>query len=156
MKKRTIILTVIMMAIFLSIDAFTQDQKRQADYNLQNGIEAEAYDVVAYFTTSKAVKGISANSVVDQGVKYQFANTANKEEFKKNPSKYEPQYGGWCAYAMGATGEKVEIDPVTFKIINAKLYLFYNKFFNNTLKTWNKDEANLKTKADVNWLKIYK
>ncbi len=156
MKKTTVIITVIMMAIFVSIDSFAQDQKRQAGYNLQNGIAAQAYDVVAYFTTSKAVKGNSINSVVYQGLKYQFANPANKEEFKKNPSKYEPQYGGWCAYAMGATGEKVEVDPETFKIINGKLYLFYNKFFNNTLKTWNKDEANLKTKADVNWLKIYK
>ena len=156
MKKRTAILTVIMMAIFVSTDAFAQDQKRQTGYNLQNGIAAKAYDVVAYFTTNKAIKGNSANSVVYQGVKYEFANAANKEEFKKNPIKYEPQYGGWCAYAMGATGEKVDIDPETFKIINGKLYLFYNKFFNNTLKTWNKDEANLKTKADVNWLKIYK
>jgi hypothetical protein len=34
------------------------------------------------------------------------------------------------------------------------LYLFYNKFFNNTLKSWNKDEANLKNKADVNWTKL--
>ena len=55
---------------------------------------------------------------------------------------------------MGASGEKVEVDPETFKIIDGKLYLFYNKIFNNTLKSWNKDEANLKQKADANWKKI--
>ena len=78
----------------------------------------------------------------------------NKEEFRKSPARYEPEYGGWCAYAMGAKGEKVAVDPGTFKIVNNKLYLFYNKFFNNTLKDWNKDEANLKTKADASWGKI--
>jgi len=55
---------------------------------------------------------------------------------------------------MGKSGEKVEIDPSTFKILNGKLYLFFNKYFNNTLKSWNKDEASLRTKADTNWQKI--
>jgi len=54
---------------------------------------------------------------------------------------------------MGKNGEKVEINPETFKIINNRLYLFYNKYFNNTLNSWNKDELNLKAKADVNWQK---
>ncbi|CAN5522902.1 hypothetical protein BH10BAC1_BH10BAC1_15570 [soil metagenome] len=57
---------------------------------------------------------------------------------------------------MGATGEKVEVDPETFKIVNGKLYLFYNSYFNNTLSKWNKDEKNLNKTADVNWAKIYK
>ena len=55
---------------------------------------------------------------------------------------------------MGATGEKVEIDPETFKIVDGKLYLFYHSFTNNTLNTWTKDEAGLKSKADKNWDKI--
>ena len=45
----------------------------------------------------------------------------------------------------------VEIDPETFKILNGKLYLFYNKGFTNTLPLWNKDETKLKSKADENW-----
>ena len=55
---------------------------------------------------------------------------------------------------MGDYGEKVEINPETFKIVDGKLYLFYNAFFNNTLKSWNKNESNLKKKADANWKKI--
>ena len=148
-------LPIFLFFLFTSVLVFSQDQKRQAAFNLQNGIAVQGYDVVAYFKQGKAVKGIAANTVYYLGVKYQFANAANKEEFKSNPSKYEPQYGGWCAYAMGATGDKVEVDPETFKIINGQLYLFYNKLFNNTLKTWNKDETNLKAKANANWAKIY-
>ena len=69
---------------------------------------------------------------------------------------YEPQYGGWCAYAMGTSGEKVKVDPETFKIIDGRLFLFYNAFFNNTLNSWNKDEKNYHTKADQNWKTILK
>jgi hypothetical protein len=57
---------------------------------------------------------------------------------------------------MGSAGEKVEINPETFKIIDGKLYLFYNAYFNNTLKSWNKAEASLKAKADANWKKFIK
>lgn len=57
---------------------------------------------------------------------------------------------------MGSTGEKVEVDPETYKIIAGKLYLYYNHLFNNTLKTWNKNEKELKNKADANWQKIDK
>ena len=55
---------------------------------------------------------------------------------------------------MGSAAEKVEIDPETFKIVDGKLYVFYNAYFNNTLKSWNKDEPNLNKKADANWKKI--
>jgi hypothetical protein len=55
---------------------------------------------------------------------------------------------------MGSKGEKVSVDPKTFKVTNGKLYLFYNKFFNNTLTEWNKDEKGLQPKADANWKTI--
>lgn len=141
--------------IFFTGIVFAQDQKRLTQFNLQNNLAVQGYDVVSYFNENKAVKGSPANAVLYQGIKYQFATVANKEAFKKNPAKFEPQYGGWCAYAMGASGEKVEIDPSTFKIVEGKLYLFYNRLFNNTLPKWNKDEPNLKLKADDNWKKIF-
>ena len=93
--------------------------------------------------------------MVYAGVTYNFSSAENKEAFKKSPAAYEPQYGGWCAYAMGNDGSKVSIDPETFKIVGGKLYLFYNRFFTNTLKSWNKDEVTLKKNADTNWQKIF-
>ncbi|MBS4065657.1 MAG: YHS domain protein [Chitinophagaceae bacterium] len=146
---------LLLSLITIVLAAQAQDQLRKKEFNLDNGIGIKGYDVVAYFKQNKAVKGKAEFAVIHHGVKYHFATNENREEFKKNPSKYEPQYGGWCAYAMGETGEKVDFDPGTFKIVNGKLYLFYNKFFNNTLPKWNKDEANLKSKADVNWKKFY-
>jgi len=118
------------------------------------GVAIDGYDPVAYFTASKAIEGKKEWTVKTDGVIYYFSNPQNAALFKADPAKYQPKYGGWCAYAMGASGEKVEIDPGTFKIVDGKLYLFYNKYFNNTLKSWNKDEASLKQKADVNWQKF--
>jgi YHS domain-containing protein len=147
----TIILGIV-STVCMSQDA---TQLRKEQFNLDKGIALNGFDPVAYFKKGTAVKGKKDLAVFDQGVTYYFSSVENKEEFKKNPSGYEPQYGGWCAYAMGKDGSKVEVDPETFKIIDGKLYLYYNKFFNNTLKSWNKDEVNLKSKADLNWKKFY-
>lgn len=129
---------------------------RKKHFNLEDGIAINGYDPVSYFTQNKAVKGKKETAVYYQGVTYYFSSATNKDLFKANPSRYEPEYGGWCAYAMGEKGEKVSIDPETFKVLNGKLYLFYNRFFNNTLKDWNKNEASLKAKADVNWTKLFR
>lgn len=118
--------------------------------NNEVGIAIQGYDAVAYFS-NKAVKGSKKFRVNHRGILYHFSSEANKQAFLKNPGKYEPMYGGWCAYAMGDSGDKVSIDPETFKIIDGKLYLFYNAYFNNTLNSWNKDEKNLKNKANINW-----
>jgi YHS domain-containing protein len=153
--KQIVVSTFFMVALVSMATAQDATALRKKTYNLEKGIAIEGYDPVAYFTAGKPVEGSKDFAVAHQGVTYYFSSAENKEAFKKNPAKYEPQYGGWCAYAMGNDGSKVEIDPETFKIIDNKLYLYYNKYFNNTLKSWNKDEANLKSHADANWQKIY-
>lgn len=148
---------VVLLLILITGSSFAQnDAKRISQYNLENKVAIQGYDPVGYFNQGKAIKGKKEFSLSYQAVTYNFSSAENKNAFLKNPSKYEPQYGGWCAYAMGSSGEKVEINPETFKITDGKLYLFYNAFFNNTLKSWNKDENNLKMQADTNWKKIYK
>lgn len=147
----------IVAALTLFLGASAQGQLRQQQFNVpKSTLAIEGYDPVAYFTQNKAVKGSKALAVSHEGITYYFSSEANKQAFIAKPSAYEPQYGGWCAYAMGYNGEKVEVDPGTFKITGGKLYLFYNKYFNNTLKSWNKDEAALKASADKNWGKFYR
>lgn len=148
MKKYLLILFI----TFLSITSSAQNSRMQ--FNLENKTAVQGYDPVAYFTQKKAVKGKNSIAATYESVIYNFSSQANKELFLKNPAHYEPQYGGWCAFAMGDYGEKVEINPETFKIVDGKLYLFYNAYFNNTLKSWNKNEVNLMKKADSNWKKI--
>lgn len=142
------------MKTFLFLLLFAVGASAQQRNVSRTGLAIEGYDPVAYFSKQKAIEGKKELSLVMNGATWYFSSPENRDLFKANPAKYEPQYGGWCAYAMGAKGEKVEVDPETFKVLNGKLYLFYNKYFNNTLKSWDKDEVNLKDKADVNWAKF--
>jgi|GEM_PF-630862 len=111
------------------------------------------YDPVTYFEASGPKMGAKKFQFLHQGIKYLFTSENNLGLFKKSPEKYLPAYGGWCAYAM-AEGEKVDIDPLRYKIINGKNYLFYNGLWGDTLKKWNQKEVELKTKADQYWKKL--
>lgn len=153
--KATLILTLILGLTSSFVMAQDQSTLRKKQFNLDDGLAIEGYDPVAYFKSNKANKGKKEFAVSHQGVLYLFSSAENKEEFRRNPSHYEPEYGGWCAYAMGEKGTKVNVDPETFKIVDHKLYLFYNRYFNNTLKSWNKDEVRLKQSADINWKQIF-
>src|SRR6478735_6084577 len=130
------------------IQGFAQaDVIRQKHYNVKKNIALEGYDPVSYFDGTPN-EGDEKIRITHKGLIYQFVSQANLNKFKANPDKYEPVYGGWCAYAMGESGEKVKVDPETFKILDGKLYLFYNFWGNNTLNHWNKNEKPLKAKGD--------
>lgn len=129
------------------------DAGRKKEFNLENGVALQGYDPVSYFQ-GMPIEGKEKISYVFRGVTYYFSSPTNQQTFKASPEKFEPAYGGWCAYAMGQNGEKVKIDPETFKIIDGHLFLFYNFWGTNTLKTWNKNETTLKTNADHNWQKL--
>src|ERR1700676_2829434 len=105
------LLTILLIVAGQAI--FSQDQAdlRKKQFNLEEGVGIKGYDPVAYFAEGKAVKGNKDEAALSNGVTYYFSSAANRQEFRNNPSKYEPQYGGWCAYAMGSSGSKVEIDP---------------------------------------------
>lgn len=148
MKKLGVIL-----ALTMSLSA---GYGQQIDYNDEDGYGAKGYDLVAYFT-KKATEGKKQFQYTHDGVKYKFSSESNLSKFKANPTKYLPQYGGWCAYAMGTSGDKVSINPKTFEIREGKLFLFYNAFFNNTLESWVEEgPEKLKPIADVNWEKVKK
>ena len=133
--------------------SFSVQAQKNKKFNVsKKSVAVQGYDVVSYFN-GKAALGYEKIQSEYQGVKYYFASLTNKEVFDKNPEYYLPQYGGWCAYAMGIDGSKVKIDPETFKILDKKLYLFYNFKGNNTLTPWNKNEASLKSSADDYWNK---
>lgn len=149
-----VIKTISLISIlFLSL--FTNAQEVESDrlalFNLQKNVAIQGYDPVAYFT-DKPTKGQSSIQYKYKGITYYFKTQINKRAFIKTPNKYEPMYGGWCAYAMGLEkSDRVSINPTTYKIIDDKLYLFYNKLGINTLNKWNKDEEKYKNNADKNW-----
>ena len=127
---------------------------QQIDYNTKKGAIANGYDVVAYFN-NKAVKGSKEFTTKYDGVSFRFSSEENLNTFKKSPKMYVPQYGGYCAYAIGSNGEKVSINPKTFEIRDDKLYLFYNSWGTNTLDLWLKENPKkLQQSANENWEKV--
>lgn len=128
---------------------FAQAQPR---YNVDDdGLWVDGYDPVSYTVDRKAVEGSKQFTFSHGGATFRFANQAHRDLFAHDPARYLPAYGGWCAYAMGAKNEKVEVDPETFKVKDGKVYLFYNRFFTNTLEAWNTNERTLLPAADRNW-----
>jgi len=142
------------LATFLCLVVIAQPEEasRRRNFNTNNGIALREFDPVSYFNSSRPLKGNSKFYHHYKGITYYFANAENVEEFKKTPAKYEPAYGGWCAYTVALSGERVKVNPVTYKIINGKLYLFYNYNSDNRLLKWNKNEKKLKPAADKNWV----
>ena len=88
------------------------------------GLAVHGYDVVAFFTEAKPVFGTDAHAFAHNGGTYRFASQANLDAFKANPSKYEPAYGGFCAYGA-ALGKKFDGDPRFWKIVDGKLTKWY-------------------------------
>ncbi|MCU0440856.1 MAG: YHS domain-containing protein [Bacteroidia bacterium] len=153
---KPILLFYLTLATFANAYAQQDFATRKKHFNIESsGLAIQGYDPVSYFTSSP-IKGKSDIYLYYNGVKYLFASQQNLQTFKLNPTKYEPTYGGWCAYAMGQYGEKVEVDPLKYKIVDGKLNLFYYSIINNTLNKWNEKESELKPLADKNWAKIIK
>ena len=80
-------------------------------------------DVVAYFTDSKYVQGSPQIRSDYEGVTFRFASAAHKALFDKEPKKYLPEYGGYCANGI-VYGIPWGGDADTWKMINGKLYIF--------------------------------
>jgi YHS domain-containing protein len=80
-------------------------------------------DVVAYFVDGKYQAGSPQFTSKYEGVTFRFASAEHKALFDKEPGKYLPQFGGYCAngiaYAIPWGG-----DADTWKIIDGKLYIF--------------------------------
>ena len=154
------ILAIISLTLFLATGAWAQTDKdqRRAHFNLDSkGVALKGYDPVSYHD-GQPQEGRSEFAFEYNGIRYLFASRENQERFQTDPMQYEPAYGGWCAWAM-LDDDKVDINPESFKMIDGRVYVFYNGFWGDTLKKWNaraekETESALVKKADTNWSKI--
>jgi hypothetical protein len=113
----------------------------------QNGIGLQGYDPVAFFTDGKPVLGNEKFHGSYHDVTYRFASAEHQAMFEKDSARYEPQFGGYCAYGVA----KRHLAPVkidAFQIVNGRLLMQYDS---GVKDTFNKDQrGNLET-ADKNW-----
>ena len=114
------------------------------------GLAAHGYDVVAYFTTGQPTLGRADFSTVYSNATYRFASQEHLEAFQKEPAKYVPQFGGFCAFGV-SVGAKFDGDPSLWRIVDGKLYLNLNR---EIQKKWQEDIPGNIKKAEGNWQRI--
>ena len=114
---------------------------------LVSGVGLGGYDAVAYFTEKKPVRGSKDITAKHDGVTWRFASTSNRDAFVANPSRYAPQYGGYCAWAV-SNGYTAKGDPNAWSVVDGKLYLNFNK---SVRRRWSQDIPGNIKKGDRNW-----
>jgi YHS domain-containing protein len=145
MKRLFLALTFVLLALPL----FAQNSKTLL--NLDNtGVAIQGCDPVTFFTDHKPVKGDPRFLARHDGAIYFFASKEHRELFKEDPAKYEPEFGGYCAYGV-SRNKLVGIDVEAFQIVNGKLLLQYSK---GVRDDFNKDQAGNLAKAEANWPRL--
>ena len=153
MTFKTLLLAAAAIAAPLALTA----APAHADGGVYVGGEGESsavggYDTVSYFQGDGVpVKGDARFTVEYDGAQWHFANQENADKFKADPGAFAPQYGGHCAWALGANGALAPGDPKVYKVVDGKLYLNFNK---QVQTMWLKDVPGFITKADFAWTDI--
>jgi YHS domain-containing protein len=88
-----------------------------------SSVMLKGHDVVSYFTNNKHALGSAQFASVYEGVNFYFANAEHKTLFDKEPTKYIPQYGGYCADGI-VYGIPWGGDADTWILREGKLYIF--------------------------------
>lgn len=138
---RTIAALIILMSMAVHVSA------QESEIYAPAGVAINGYDPVAFFTESTIVKGTDSLTLKWKDVTWQFASKNNLEAFSKDPEKFSPQYGGYCAYGT-SEGHKAPTQVETWTIVDGKLYFNYNT---RVQQLWNKDQQNHIKLADEKW-----
>jgi len=143
--KRQNFIFILLLLVALSISSLTAN----AGDSSVSTVGAGGYDLITYHTGSPQ-PGTGFNKSVHNGVTYIFVNEENKNSFEKNPDKYLPAYGGYCAYGV-AVGQKFVASPQVWKVKDGVLYFNLDK---NIQAKWEEDLNGNINKADTNWKNI--
>ena len=112
----------------------------------RDGVAVKGYDVVAY-ASGAVTKGDPQFEHRWNGATFRFSSAANRDQFARDPQKYAPQFGGYCAYAV-SRGYTADIDPFSFKIVDGRLYLNYSR---RAQRLWEEDIPGNIAKGQANW-----
>ena len=113
-------------------------------------VGVSGYDLVSYHTSKRPLPGNGHFVAVHDGVTYLFANEQNKATFERNPDKFLPAYGGYCAFGV-SVGKKFMADPEVWRVVDGKLYLNLDERIQDQ---WLMDVAGRIKTADKNWGEI--
>src|SRR5271156_3724314 len=148
LNKRTFVSLAAAVALLTAAAVTTPAIAAGPEVNVTiTGLALRGYDPVAYFTDGKPVIGDYTITTQHDGATYRFASEDHKALFLKDPTKYLPEYGGFCAYGT-AKGVKVDGDPTVWKIVDNKLYL---NLAPAVATRWDQDISGYIKTADEKW-----
>ena len=159
MKKNTVMgrallaLGALTMAVTPPPGISAAEASRRSHNLLGESVGLVGYDPVSYFPEGggKAAKGLISISAEYEGVTYRFATEVHKAVFQKNPAKYAPAFGGWCTWAVGELGKRVDVDPESFIVKNGRLLVFYRDPALDTRAKFLENPDVILKKAEANW-----
>jgi len=148
MRKNVVKLAFLALSLATVPAAFAAaSHPAPAVYSASDGLAAGGYDVTAYFTDGKAVRGSAKHELMLQGATWRFASAEGKARFLANPAAYTPQFGGYCAWAV-SQGYLASGDPKQWKIVDGKLYLNFNA---RAKELWEADQDAAIERGNANW-----
>jgi len=136
--------TLSFICVAFAVSSLRADPKPNVD---GQGVGIQGYDPVAFFTDGKPVSGSEQFQGSYHGVTYHFASAEHQAMFEKDPAKYEPQFGGYCAYGV-AKGHLAPVKIDAFQIVNGRLLMQYDT---KVKDTFNNDQSGNLAAADKNW-----
>ncbi len=138
------VLLLAFVAVLAAGPAAAEDPINQT---LFGSVAIEGFDPVAYFDEERAIKGSKKITYEWMGAVWRFSTADRRARFEKEPERFAPQYGGYCAWAV-SQGKTAGIDPEAFTLHDGKLYLNYNA---KIQEKWQADMLTLIEAADRNW-----
>ena len=152
MKILQLALLALVTTTALPLTGFAVDEQNLSTAIVATGkpLALHGFDPVAYFTVGKPTQGSAKFASVYNDATYYFASQANLDAFKAAPEKYEPAFGGFCAFGV-SVNKKFDGDPRYFTIKDGRLFLNLNE---DIAKKFTEDVAGNVKKADENWRTI--
>ena len=138
---RSIALVIVLLSLGTGLTA-AQSADGQA-----KRLALKGYDPVSYFVLGKPTEGKENFEFVFDGYRYRFSSPGHMDSFKADPDKYAPQFGGTCTAGL-SHGVKIEANPLLWRIIDGKLYVFSGETMPKEVES---DPAEVVRKASKNW-----
>ena len=151
-RRWTAAMAVVGLLLGASTAALAADE-----INLTNGHTADGaplalhgYDPVAFFSQGAPAVGNASHASVHRGATYYFASKENKKTFERDPDRYVPAFGGFCAYGV-SVGKKFDGNPRYWTIWKDRLYLNLN---GEIARAFTADVPGAVAKAEKQWRNI--
>lgn len=131
----------------------------EAARNLDDGEALQGFDPVSYFDGVPRM-GRKHIVVEHDGAVYRFSNEANRNRFLADPERFEPAFGGFCAWGVVDDADEEDVVPSSWKIVDGRLLLFYKGYLGDGLRDWEEEsvrvggESVLLERADIAWSRL--